>query len=80
MRRKQTPRTDLISSILLNVGCVLLMVNAVSMKMDDTIVVLMAAFTGACIFKTLGAVLKFKKLTGHLPNLKYESLIKPEGD
>ncbi len=80
MKRKQSPRTDLISSILLNAGCVLLMVNAVSMKMDDTIVVLMAAFTGACIFKTLGAVLKFKKLTGHFPNLKYESLIKPEGD
>lgn len=80
MRRKQTPRTDLISSILLNVGCALLMVNAVSMKMDDTIIVLMAAFTGACIFKTLGAVLKFKKLTGHFPNLKYESLIKPEGE
>ena len=80
MKRKQSPRTDLISSILLNAGCVLLMVNAVSMKMDDTIVVLMAAFTGACIFKTLGAVLKFKKLTGHFPNLKYESLIEPEGD
>lgn len=80
MRRKQTPRTDLISSILLNVGCVLLMVNAVRMKSDATIILLMAAFSGACIFKTLGACLKFKKLTGHFPNLKYETLIKPEGD
>ena len=80
MRRKQTPRTDLISAILLNIGCVLLLVNALNSQSDNTIVVLMGVFTGACIFKTLGAVWKFKKLTGHFPNLKYESLIKPEGD
>lgn len=77
MRRKQTPRTDLISSILINIGCVLLLVNSVNSQADHTIVVLMGVFTGACIFKTLSAVWKFKKLTGHFPNLKYESLIKP---
>ena len=40
MRRKQTPRTDLISSILINIGCVLLLVNAVNSQSDNTIVVL----------------------------------------
>ena len=79
-RKERTPRTDLIGSILLNIGCVLLLMNGVDMGLDKTYVVLMGAFTGACIFKTISAVWRFKKLTGHWPNLKYDGLLKPEGD
>ena len=50
---------------------------AIATFMAGCILILMGVFTGACIFKTLGAVWKFKKLTGHFPNLKYESLMKP---
>lgn len=80
MKRKQTPRTDLIGSIILNLGCIVLLVNAMQRGLDATYLVLMAVFTGAVIFKTLGAVLKFKHMTGHFPNLKYDDLIKPKGD
>ena len=80
MKRKQTPRTDLMAAIIINIGCVLLLVYGIDTGMDDMIIFMMVAVTGVCISKTLGAVRKFKKMTGHFPNLKYESLIKPEGD
>ena len=80
MKRRKTPRTDLIGSIILNLGCIVLLANGVQRGLEATYLVLMAVFTGAVIFRTLGAVLQFKRMTGHFPNLKYDDLIKPKGD
>lgn len=75
MKRKQTPRTDFIGSIILNLMCVVLLLYGIRMGLDDTVVVLLAVLTGGVIFKTLNTVIRFRRLTGNWPNLRYEDLV-----